>query len=758
MCAWGGRGASLCKLSRKHAAATIALLCIFSAAQAGLGALAALSPAEQAGEALAQGRSAEAVSLGRRCIAEPGTEGARCQLVLARALFAQNDPAAAAQALGSSTGALGELTATGAELKGEALLLSGGAPAALAPLRAAAALDPDGPPGLRAYALLAEALLASGQWKEAAAQAARADALAELPVELRAGLAWVRAAALTAQARTSRAPAEAREAALAQRSFWLTHPDHPAAAAALEEEASLAALAGGPLNKVTGHELLQRASRLLSAGQPADAATQAREAAAALGSGGSEDAAEASLLLARALAADGRRNDATSALESAWAHGSARVASAAGLLLARDRGRRGRDAEAIRLLDELSRTHPAAPEAEEGALVAARLELDAGHKASARTRLAKLAALRHGANASLARWTLAWLSYRDHLSDAVERFAEFASSALSDEERAQGLYWQARAGKPELAGALFRRVVELDPLGWYGLLGRTQLGQASGAAVPFPPARSSLEQRAPAPGRLAVAEQLFQLGLRAEAAAQTDRFVQQHQGDLAGLVRALSVYERAGRFDRSVVLAQNLLAGHGPPHHETAASMETPEGRLRAVLSSAYPAAFPEQVGASARRANLDPYLLLSIMRRESLFRTDTRSAAGAVGLLQLLPATATRAAVVLGRPPLHAEDLVEPAVAIDLGAWYLSELLGRFGDPTIAVAAYNAGPRPVGAWAAKSEGQPLDAWVEEIPYRETRKYVRIVIGAWSAYRLLAGGAPPALTAGVPKLRAGMEF
>jgi soluble lytic murein transglycosylase len=159
-----------------------------------------------------------------------------------------------------------------------------------------------------------------------------------------------------------------------------------------------------------------------------------------------------------------------------------------------------------------------------------------------------------------------------------------------------------------------------------------------------------------------------------------------------------------------------------------------------------------------SRLTRLDPYFILAVMRRESLFKPDTRSVAGAVGLLQLLPATARRAATVLGRPPLRDEELVVPAIAIDLGGWFLSELVGRFGDPAIALAAYNAGPRVVAPWATAAEGRPLDEWVEDIPYRETRRYVKAVAGAWSAYRILAGGEAPLLSATVPAPKAGVNF
>ncbi len=171
-----------------------------------------------------------------------------------------------------------------------------------------------------------------------------------------------------------------------------------------------------------------------------------------------------------------------------------------------------------------------------------------------------------------------------------------------------------------------------------------------------------------------------------------------------------------------------------------------------------YPEAFPAQIARASERTRLDPYLLLAVMRRESLFRPEVRSAAGAVGLLQLLPATARRAAVVLGRPALREEQLVDPDTAIDLGGWYFSELVGRFGDPAVALAAYNAGPRAAMPWAVRGKGADLDEWVEDVPYRETRRYIKVVVGAWSAYRILAGGSAPRLSPTVPEPKAGANF
>ncbi|HZX97383.1 MAG TPA: hypothetical protein VFE90_22900, partial [Myxococcales bacterium] len=487
----------------------------------------------QAGSLLAEGRAAEAAAAASQC-GEP-----RCQLVLGRALFALGRLREAAAAAHSARAGLGPLEPYALLLEGESLLLSGSARDALAPLQTAAAEE--GPVGLRASALLADALLAVGDGPAAYDAARKAGALPGQPPEVRAAMAWDAAQALRAQ------PERAQKAAEALREFWLQHPEHPAAETARAMQRDL----GVPLPDPAGRELMLRASRLLASGHPAAAVAQALIAADLLTG---EDRAEALLLHARALAADGKRTDAGPSLEAAWAHGAGHVAASAGMLLARDRARRGRDAEAIRLADAVAKKFPSALEAEESVLFTARLLVDAGKRPQARTRLAKLAAKRAGPNASLARWTLAWMSYQDHLRDAPERFAEFAASAAGDEERSQGLYWQARAGKPEAAAALYQRVAELDPLGYYGLLARERLGDSTGEPAPFPPQRLTA-LAAPGP-RLLLGMELASLGMLAEAAAEADWYVQHHPGD-AGAA-ALPLYQSAGRPDRAVLLALAL--------------------------------------------------------------------------------------------------------------------------------------------------------------------------------------------------------
>ena len=720
------------------------LFCL-AALAAGLGQVQVSTPAalrDQAVASLVAGKTDKAREAARACVAAGDPA---CLLIEGRAAFNAGDFDEAAKALSAARPTLSDLDAHLAKLLGEALLLGGHPQDAAVNLREAQTKDPTGPAGLRAAALLADALLDSGDPRGAIAQAERAASMDGQGSEIRAGLALVAAQARSALVEAGEGPVNAEaalQAAHAWRAFWLEHPDHPAAEGlARSEEARLTRIAGKPLPEPAGGDLLLRSQRLLAAGQPGAAVAQAQAALRVLKP---PDAAEAQLTLARSLAADGRRTEAGPALAAAYRSPLPRIAAPASLLYARDRARRGLDPEAIKILDGVARRFPKEPEADEAAYVAARLLLDSGHEPQARARLARLAARRQGPHSSDARWSLAWLSYRRGLRDARERFVEFAASAESDELRAQGLYWQSRAGEAD-PEPLLRRVIELDPLGWYGLLARQRLRLAGAETAPFP-RPDDPRQQTELPRRLQVAERLFGLGLFAEAGAEADRFVREQHGRYGELTLALAVYQRAERYDRAATLAESLLGYRARPNSP------------RELLAAAYPIAYPEQVASSSSRAGLDPYFLLAIMRRESLFRPDTRSAAGAVGLLQLLPATARRASIVLGRSIPADADMANPAVAIDLGAWYLSELVGRFGDPAIAAAAYNAGPRIAAPWAVKGAGEPLDEWVESIPYRETRRYVKAVSSAWSAYRLLAGGKAPSLVEKVPAPRPGAAF
>ncbi|HMD05027.1 MAG TPA: lytic transglycosylase domain-containing protein, partial [Candidatus Binatus sp.] len=149
-----------------------------------------------------------------------------------------------------------------------------------------------------------------------------------------------------------------------------------------------------------------------------------------------------------------------------------------------------------------------------------------------------------------------------------------------------------------------------------------------------------------------------------------------------------------------------------------------------------YPRAYWDLFQSASTRNALDPYLVLALSRQESLFNPNATSSSNARGLMQLIPSTARKMASQNGIDP-EAIRLYDPSVNVQLGTTYLKNLFGMFsGNSFHVVAAYNAGENAVSKWIAQSPG-PDDEWVENIAYKETRDYVKKVIGGRREYLLL---------------------
>lgn len=151
-----------------------------------------------------------------------------------------------------------------------------------------------------------------------------------------------------------------------------------------------------------------------------------------------------------------------------------------------------------------------------------------------------------------------------------------------------------------------------------------------------------------------------------------------------------------------------------------------------------YPRLWAGEVCAAAEKTGAPEELIWAVMRRESKFRRRAISRAGAVGLMQLLPSTAADVAIRVGITP-EDTDLHQPEQNVLLGASYMMQLVRRFGgDLPRAVAAYNAGASNVARWNALGAGDWIE-WVEEIPYAQTREYVRSVLENREVYLMISG-------------------
>ena len=155
-----------------------------------------------------------------------------------------------------------------------------------------------------------------------------------------------------------------------------------------------------------------------------------------------------------------------------------------------------------------------------------------------------------------------------------------------------------------------------------------------------------------------------------------------------------------------------------------------------AVREITLPLRHEDIIRQQAEEKGLDPALVAGVIYTESKFKDGQVSEAGALGLMQITPATAADIARKSGGTLFEIDDLASPQVNISYGAYYLRYLLNRFdGDTTLAVAAYNGGEGNVDTWRqeAASRGEPFR--VADIPFTETREYVTRVRDARRSYR-----------------------
>jgi soluble lytic murein transglycosylase-like protein/tetratricopeptide (TPR) repeat protein len=203
-------------------------------------------------------------------------------------------------------------------------------------------------------------------------------------------------------------------------------------------------------------------------------------------------------------------------------------------------------------------------------------------------------------------------------------------------------------------------------------------------------------------------------------------------GKKALVVRQQAIYDQKNELREVLLDAFKEVGDHFMARKYTTEKggwyREDPNGPARTMWMQAYPRAFPNIVLREAHKNGVNPYLIWALMTVESSYNPDSVSPAQALGLLQVIPKTGLKTALMLGDEDFGPQDLVDEEVAIAHGAFYFSQLLRKFrGQELLAFAGYNGGPHRVGDWLDSRGNQPLDEFIEEIPYDEARGYAKKV-------------------------------
>jgi soluble lytic murein transglycosylase len=603
----------------------------------------------------------------------------------------------------------------------ESLLRSGDEAQALERLRAFTDHFPASPLVPQALAAAADTAFRLGRFADAEREARRF--LARAPNHPEAGRILVRLPeARAAQGLVAEAIADLRRR-------FVESPATGWGEAARELAEDLAASHGLALSPWTVEERLLLAQRLADQGELTAAVRQLEDVLALDLEPGLRHRAIARL--APLLGRRDRAADGVSLLRAALQEPATTWRPTLAYELARLHRRLGQPAAAATVLERLIAEHPDAGVVPDAWLALGRAQLEAGQLAAARgTFQTLIASYPDTAARASAGWEVGWLDYRaGRWRDAALAFRQLSAAAAS--YRLSGLYWAARAldgaAERKAAVALYREVLGRGPQTYYGILA---LRRVPG---PLPPPAAAAVQLPRDPRAVLATEPpflrgqaLWQVGLAGYALAELEalgRDAAAEPGRAYALAVALADLGEAGRSLR------HLRRAFGPAAEAGAPGLTQDFWRLM------YPFGYPDLVRDAARRAGLDPFFVAAVIREESSYDPRARSWVGAVGLMQLMPETARL--LDSGLRAASAEALWEPSTNITLGAQYLAQLQARFQEPLFAVAGYNAGPHRVQRWRDERRTADVEEFVDQIPFDETRGFVKRVFASWHHYRRL---------------------
>ena len=295
--------------------------------------------------------------------------------------------------------------------------------------------------------------------------------------------------------------------------------------------------------------------------------------------------------------------------------------------------------------------------------------------------------------------------------------------------------WARQLGKTDLAQSVLEQVIGTHPESYYAWRAAVALGWDVGD---FPTIRSKSPQIAPLQGRIplptgsAALQELYLLGQDQIAWERWQTEFLNRQDPLPaeqfvdGLMR-----QSQGDYLHGIYQMTSLAEGDSPEQRAALSPLlQRPD-----YWHGVYPFPYADLIQTWAAQRQINPLLVVALIRQESRFSPQIRSAVGATGLMQVMPDTAKWIQQSAGLDPY---DLTHPDDNIRLGTWYLDHTHAEYNNNSLlAVASYNAGPGNVAKWMKQGGYGDADDFAEAIPFPETKGYIRSVFGGyWNYLRL----------------------
>ncbi len=334
-------------------------------------------------------------------------------------------------------------------------------------------------------------------------------------------------------------------------------------------------------------------------------------------------------------------------------------------------------------------------------------------------------------------WHLGWLFYSENdFRRAVHYFGKMQHSRYSDQYgKIKAKYWYARTllkrGETEKASSIFFDIANTLPVNYYTIMSNMWAGEntltyeANSIDMRIQSGRGKLFNYHYSRYRF-----LESLGMTKEAWNELDLLAHQKLSADEYLLLCQAYYSN-GDYYRSLYIARTELGD----------MLQTFTQGTMPVWFYSYPAGYSRIIEAYSSRYNLDPALIYAIILQESRYKADAVSDAGAIGIMQLMPYTASMVAKNISITPFSSQVLFDPQINIGIGIWHFRQLMTKYRDNyVLALAAYNAGGKAVDKWLAGSTTCNTDEFIEDIPFSETRHYIKSIIADLAAYTMIYGG------------------
>ncbi len=310
-----------------------------------------------------------------------------------------------------------------------------------------------------------------------------------------------------------------------------------------------------------------------------------------------------------------------------------------------------------------------------------------------------------------AMWGLGWTYY---VSGEYKKSSEIFSKLYFTYNNPKYLYWQARSIEAlgDNATDLYNSLLRMDD-NFYGILSYVKNKKKIVKSVS--PKENSFTMYTENSRKIQRIETLLSLGMSEETVMELTDFIKM-VNSTEGLIYIISKFHELGEFKRALDLVSRI------PYSE----------KLHMFW---YPIAFWDIIEQISIKFELDPLIILSVIREESRFDVDAKSAACAYGLMQIMPKTAYNLDKKLKLGIYKVSQINNVKMNIQLGTYYLKSLFNEFKSLAYVLAAYNAGELIVRKWIESGDYSSVDEFIEDIPYPETRNYVKRVITSYFQYK-----------------------